>query len=75
MTSALEARAHRLIGQLDAGELAAVVQLLEVMVHDIEDEEIGVEEEATVARSKAWFQHNDGIPFEQVVADLGFTMD
>ena len=27
------------------------------------------------ARSKEWFKHNEGIPFEQVVADLGLTMD
>ncbi len=73
---ALEAKAHDLIGQLNPGKLAAVVQLLEVMVHDDEeDEEISPEEEAAVARSKAWFQHNEGIPFEQVVADLGFTMN
>jgi len=72
----LEAKAHELIGQLNPGKLAAVVHLLEVMVHDNEeDEEISPEEEAAVARSKEWFKHNEGIPFEQVVSDLGFTMD
>ena len=72
----LEAKAHELIGHLDPGKLAAVVHLLEVMVHgDEEDEEISPEEEAAVARSKDWFMHNEGIPFEQVVADLGFTID
>lgn len=46
------------------------------MVHgDEEDEEISPEEEAAVAHSKEWFKHNEGIPFEQVVADFGFTMD
>jgi hypothetical protein len=40
-----------------------------------EDEEIGEEERQAVARSQEWFQHNEGIPFEQVVADLGFTME
>ncbi len=72
----LQAKAHELIGQLDAGKLAAVVHLLEVMVnHEEEDEEISPEEEAAVARSKEWFKHNEGIPFEHVVADLGLTMD
>jgi hypothetical protein len=72
----LEAKAHELIGQLNPNKLAAVVHLLEVMIHDNEeDEEISGEEEAAVARSKEWFQHNEGIPFEQVVSDLGFTMD
>ena len=35
----LEAKAHELLGQLNPGKLAAVVHLLEVMVHDedIED--------------------------------------
>lgn len=74
--STLESKAHELLSQLNPGKLAAVVHLLEVMVHDNEeDEEISPEEEAAVARSKEWFQHNEGIPFEQVVADLGFTMD
>lgn len=72
----LQAKAHELIGQLDAGKLAAVVHLLEVMVnHEEEDEEISPEEEAAVARSKEWFKHNEGIPFEHVVAELGLTMD
>lgn len=72
----LEAKAHELLGQLDAGKLAAVVHLLEVMVQDNdEDEEIGEEEEAAVARSKEWFQHNQGIPLDQVAADLGLSMD
>jgi len=73
---ALESKAHELIGRLNPDKLAAVVHLLEVMVHDNEeDEEISPEEEAAVARPKEWFQHNEGIPFDQVVAELGFTMD
>ncbi|MBK9169099.1 MAG: hypothetical protein IPM24_16735 [Bryobacterales bacterium] len=72
----LESRAHELIGQLNPGKLAAVVHLLEVMVQDREeDEEISPEEEAAVARSKEWFKHNEGTPLEQLVTELGFTMD
>jgi hypothetical protein len=74
--NSLESKAHELLGQLNPGKLAAVVHLLEVMVHDNEeDEEISAEEEAAVARSKEWFQHNEGIPFEQAVVELGFSMD
>lgn len=40
-----------------------------------EDEEISEEEEQAVARSKEWFRHNQGTSFEEVVADLGFTME
>ena len=74
--NSLESKAHELLGQLNPGTLAAVVHLLEVMVHDNEeDEEISAKEEAAVARSKEWFQHNEGIPFEQAVVDLGFSME
>jgi hypothetical protein len=67
---------HSLVDQLPPAKLGAVRNLLEVMVQDnAEDETISQEEEAAVVRSKEWFQHNEGIPFEQVVADLGFTMD
>jgi hypothetical protein len=41
----------------------------------IEDEEISEEEERTVAESKEWLKHNKGIPFEEIVAELGFTME
>ena len=33
------------------------------------------EEERAVRESREWFKHNPGIPFEQVVAELGFTME
>ena len=68
--------AIELLDRLEPGQLAAVVQLLETIVpRDEEDEAISVEEEATVARSKEWFRHHEGIPFEQIVAELGLTMD
>ena len=35
----------------------------------------GKEEEQAAARSKEWFKHNEGIPFEPVVAEFGFTME
>jgi len=41
----------------------------------LEDEEISEEEEQAVARSREWFKHNQGIPFEQVAAELGFSME
>lgn len=50
--------------------------LIEVMVPDaVEDEEITAEEEAAVARSKEWFRQNDGIPLEDVAAELGLSME
>ena len=40
-----------------------------------EDEEISEEEGHAVVRSKEWFKHNQGTPFEQVVVECGLTMD
>jgi hypothetical protein len=73
----LEAKAHELLGQLNPGKLAAVVHLLEVMVHDEEDEEELSEEDRRALRaSDEYFRKGGkGIPFEQVVAECGFTMD
>jgi hypothetical protein len=61
-----------------------VVRLLEVMTDPatvsianapIDDEPVSEEEERAVAASKEWFKHNAGIPFEDVAAELGFTME
>ena len=41
----------------------------------LEDEEISEEEERAFAEAREWLTHNDGIPFEQVVGDLGLTME
>lgn len=67
--------AHDLIDRLGPAQVDALVHFLEVMINGIEDERISAEEEAAVTRSKEWFQQNEGIPFEQIVAELGFTMD
>jgi len=40
-----------------------------------DDELISAEEEAAVARSKEWFKHNEGITFEDLVTDLGFSIE
>ena len=67
---------HRLIEQLGPDQIAAVLQLLEVMIEP-EDEPLTEEDRRAVAESREYFRKNPegGIPFEQVVADLGFTMD
>jgi len=71
----LEAKAHELLGQLGPVKLAAVVRLLEVMI-DHDDEQVLTEEDRGALRtSEEYFRKGgQGIPFEQVVADLGFTM-
>jgi len=72
----LEAKAHELLGQLQPGQLAAVVQLLEVIVRDDEDE-LTDEDRRAIAASREYFRKNPdgGISFEQIVNDLGFTLE
>jgi hypothetical protein len=66
--------AHELIDDLDPGQLAAVGHLLEVMVGD--DEELTEEDRRAIAASREYFRNGgEGIPFEQVVAECGFTME
>jgi hypothetical protein len=76
--------AHRLLDQLDPSQLDAVVRLLEVMTDPeavsirnapLDDEPVIEEEERAVAASKEWFKNNQGIPIEEVAAELGLTME
>jgi len=77
-TDSVEAKqhAHELLEQLSADQIAAVLQLLEVMVEP-DDEPLTEEDRRAVTASREYFRRNPegGVSFEQVVADLGFTMD
>jgi len=85
MTAADKQHAHALLERVPDDQMTAAVRFLEFLLLSpvdralatapVEDEEIGEEEEAAVARSKAWFKRSEGTPFEQVVAELGFTME
>ena len=75
MVNTLEAKAHELLGQLGPSQLAAVVQLLQVMIHE-DEEELTEEDSRTIAASREYFRNGgEGLTFEQVVAECGFTMD
>ncbi len=76
--------AHGLIERLPPEKLTAVVGLLELMLDpldralagaEIDDEPLTDEEKRDIEASREWFKHNQGIAFEQVVADLGLTME
>ncbi|MBV9267471.1 MAG: hypothetical protein JO061_14965 [Acidobacteriaceae bacterium] len=67
--------AHQLLDQLGPGQLAAVVHLLEVMIDEEEDELTEADRRALRASDEYFRNGGQGIPFEQVVADLGFTME
>ena len=75
---------HDLIDRLPPAQLTAVAGLLESMLDPVsralamaplEDEEIGEEEDRAVVRSNEWFKRHEGTPFEEVVAEMGFSMD
>jgi len=74
----IEARqhVHQLIEQLGPDQVDAVARLLEVMV-DPEDETLSEEDRLAVASSREYFRQNPGqsVPFEQLAAECGFTMD
>ena len=70
--------AHQLLDRLGPGQLEAVTKLLEVMIASEEDEdELTEEDRRAIAASREYFRSNPegGIPFEDVVAECGFTMD
>ena len=76
LVTTLEAKAHELVGQLGPQKLAAVVQLMEVMIHDDVDETdtISPAEANAIAEADEWSKHNAPIPHEQVLAEFGLSM-
>jgi len=70
---ALEAKAHELLGRLGPAELAAVVQLLEVMIDNDAAEPVTEEDRRRYCEGQAWFAQRGGkgIPIEDVLAEFG----
>ena len=84
ITQQQKQHAHGMIERLAPEKLSAVVGLLEVLldpldralaIAEIDDEPVTEAELRDIEASREWFKHNEGIPFEKVVADLGFTME
>ncbi|MBZ5676573.1 MAG: hypothetical protein LAP61_20235 [Acidobacteriia bacterium] len=64
-----------LLDRLGPDQLSAVAKLLEVIVHD-DDDNLTDEDRRAVAASREYFRKGGaGVPFEQLVADLGLTME
>jgi hypothetical protein len=70
--STLESKAQKLLGQLGPTQLAAVVQLLEVMIHD-SGEPVTEEDRQRLHQGQAWFAQRGGkgIPMDDVLAGFG----
>jgi len=65
--------AHQLLDRLDTGRLAAVVHLLEVFLEEDSDT-LSPAEAKAIAEADEWLKHNEPIPHEQVLAEVGLTM-
>jgi len=72
--------AHRLLDQLDPGQLAAVGHLLEVMVDPVaralaaapaDDEPVTEQDRRRFHKGQASFAQRKGIPMEDVLAESG----
>jgi hypothetical protein len=76
--------AHELIERLLPTQVAAVVGLLEAMLDPVsravanapvDDEPLTGEEEKALDEAREWRKHNQAIPHEQVLAELGITQE
>jgi hypothetical protein len=72
--------AHQLLEQLDPSQLAAVVQLLEVMTDPlarslanaaVDDDPISAEEAAALDEAHASIARGEGIPHEEILREFG----
>lgn len=69
----LNEHAHELIDRLPAAQLAAVIHLLETIV-SADDDSLSESDRKAIAEADEWLKHNQPIPHEEVLADLGLTM-
>jgi hypothetical protein len=76
--------AHELIDKMSAAQAAAAVGLFKAMLDPVEialanapidDEPLTAEEIKALDDSREWLKHNDPIPHEQVLAELGITQE
>ena len=73
---------HALVDQLDAGQLHAIVQLLEVMTDPVtrslanapvETEPVSAEEAAALDEAHAAIVRGEGIPHEEILREFGLV--
>ncbi len=76
--------AHELIERLAPSQITAVVGLLEAMLDPvarsianapIEDEPVSEEEAREIEAANEWLKTHKPIPHEEVLAELGLTLD
>jgi hypothetical protein len=73
---------HNLIERLAPSQVAAVRGLLEAMIDPvaravanapIDDEPLTSDDEKALREAREWVKHNEAIPHQQVLAELGIT--
>ena len=77
-------RAHELIDRLAPKQASAVVGLLEAILDPvsrtltnipIDDEPVTAKEREALDEAREWARHNQGIPHERILAELGITQE
>ena len=77
-------QAHAYLDHLPPEQLRAVRDLLRTMVDPvsialanapIDDEPLTEEDREAIERSREWLKHNDPIPLEEVLSELGVTTE
>jgi hypothetical protein len=77
-------QAHELIDRMAPGQVSAMVSLIETMLDPVsraianapfDDETLAEECAKSLAEAGEWLKHNEGIPHEQVLAELGITQE
>jgi len=77
-------QAHELVDQLPPTQLRVVVRLLEEMLDPvarsianapIDQEALTTEEIKALEEAREWLKHNQEIPHEQVLAELGISQE
>lgn len=66
--------AHQMLDQINPGQFAAVVHLLETMISAEDRDTLSNAERKAVTEADEWLRHNQPIPHEEVLAELGLTM-
>ena len=75
---------HELVDRLAPSQVHAVRGLLQVMLDPVsraianapvDDEPLTTEEAHALNEAREWLKHNEPIPHEQVLAELGITME
>src|ERR1700676_3421926 len=77
-------RVYELIDRLPPAQLSAIIGLLEAMLDPVsrslanaplDDEPVSEEEVREIAAARASLDRGEGIPHEQVLAEMGLTLD